>query len=394
MSKNRSLFACLGLGLAVLSLIACSQTTTPEPPNMIAHLSTETIVPISPGSPTPTRSATPRKTRVPVNAATEQSQKREARHTFTPSPAPTATSKPTYTPTPKPVPPLVAHEWTTEPILLRFGQIGGDGADPLDYSLPSLILYSDGRLIFRQWEKSNQDDLRVKLWEVDLSRQEICALLNTIDQTGFFDYDPSTYLPEGTYLPFEGASNTVIEVHAWRSKQISLNGLWVFLGDEPSMAGAIVFGDPSHGTMPYIPAALQNTYKVLSHFKPDNATTYQPNRLAIRIGYPEVYAHGVSWPLTSTELIDLYNRSNSGQDLVITKGAESAAIYQVFDNTMDGRMFEDGTHTFFVAVRPLLPYERISFNYSYNPIDAPADFKKPMNCEPADGVLPVPEADT
>ncbi len=339
--------------------------------------------------PTATNTLTPRPTLKPVGYLTQRAEFREDSYALIPTNTFTPTPIHTSTPTPKPVPPLKAHEWTTDPVLLRFGQVGGDGADPFDYTLPSLILYSDGRLIYRKKEISNED-IRTELWQVILDRQQICSLLNTIDQTGFFDYEPSSYLPEGAYLPFDGASDTVIEVHAWRSKRISLNGLWVFLDDEPSMAAAIVFGDPTYGTMPYIPAALRNTYKVLSHFKPDNATTYEPNRLAIRIGYPEAYVHGGPWPLTSTHLIDLYNRSSSDQNLAITKGAESAAIYQVFDNTMNGRIFEDDAHTFFVIVRPLLPYERTSFDYFFNPIDAPADFKKPMNCEPADGILPIP----
>jgi hypothetical protein len=37
--------------------------------------------------------------------------------------------------------------------------------------------------------------------------------------------------------------------------------------------------------MPYIPSALRDTYKLLTHFKVDGGTSYQPNRLAIRIDY-------------------------------------------------------------------------------------------------------------
>ncbi len=384
MSKDSSLLACLGFSLIILPLVACSQTTTSEPPNMIAHLPTGTTVRISTESPTPTRSVKPRKTRVPVNAATEQSQELEERYTLTPSPTPTPT------PTTTPVPPLVAHEWTTEPILLRFGQIGGDGADPLDYTLPSLTLYSDGRLFFRQWENLNQDDLRVKLWEAVLSRQEMCALLNAIDQTGFLDYDSSTYLPEGEYLPFDGASDTVIEVDSWRSRHISLNGLWVFLNDEPSMARGIVFGGSDYGTLPYIPAALRNVYRLLTHYRPENVYLYQPHRLALRLVQPELYYSSTPWPLKSPKLSELYKRSNAGQDFVITMGAETAAIFEVFDNSMDANTFDENTDQYFVAMRPLLPYESLSSDYAFSPVNAPAEFRRPMHCEPSDGVLSTP----
>ena len=360
-------------------------------------LPTSTIVaqqspPTTTSTPRPTITKTPtsRPTLKPVNDLTRQAEFREGFYTLTPTHTPPPTPTQTPTPTPEPVPPLIAHEWTSDPILIRFGQVGGDGADPLDFSLPSLILYSDGTLIYRKWKVASGDDVQVELWQVDLDRQQMCALLNAIDQTGFFDYDPSTYLPKGQYLPFDGASNTVIEVNAWRSKRISLNGLWVFLNDEPSAAGAIAFGDPNYGTIPYIPTALRNTYELLVQFKPGNAMLYHPNRLAIRIGYSSGYHHGELWPLTSLQLIDLYNRSNSGDNLVIVKGNESAVIYRVFENTMDARIFEDATHTFVVAVRPLLPYERPSFDYAYNPIDTPSGFEKPMKCDPNDGLLHIP----
>lgn len=364
----------------------CNQTTV-TPIAAVQPLATNT----STSRPTPTKTSIPRSTVMLVGDPTLQAPSRLEFHTRTPSRTPTPTRTFTHTPTPKPVPPLIAHEWTTEPILLRFGQIGGDGADPLDYSLPSLILYSDGRLIFRQWEKSNEDDLPVKLWEVVLNRQEMCALLNTIDQTGFLDYDPSTYLPEGQYLPFDGASDTVIEVNSWRSKQVSLNGLWVFLNGEPSMAGAIVFGDPDYGTLPYIPGALRNTYRLLTHYKPKNVHLYQPRRLALRIEQMDEWSSfGDIWPLTSPTLSDLYKRSSSGQDIVITTGAETTAIYQVFGNSMGAKVFDENTHRYIVAARPLLPYERLGSDYAFSSVNAPTEFKRPMSCEPSDGTLAIP----
>ncbi len=215
---------------AMVQLLSPTDTSTSQP------IATNTSTP----QPTATMTLKPRPTLKPVGELTQQAEARADFYTLTPTRTPTPTPTVTPTPTPLPVAPLVAHDWTTEPVLLRFGQIGGDGADPLDYSLPSLILYSDGTLIYRQWAESSDGAGRLQLWQVDLDRQKICALLNTIDQAGFFDYDPKTYVPEGQYLSFDGSSSTVIEVNAWRSKHISLYGLWVFLNDEPSMARAIV----------------------------------------------------------------------------------------------------------------------------------------------------------
>ena len=363
---------------AMVQLSSPTDTSTSQP------IATNTSTP----QPTATTTLKPRPTLKPVGELTQQAEARADFYTLTPSRTPTPTPTVTPTPTPIPVAPLVAHEWTTEPILLRFGQIGGDGADPLNYSLPSLILYSAGTLIYRKWEEGDDGGNRLKLWQVDLDRRQICSLLNAIDQTGFFNYDPSTYLPPGQYLSFDGGSSTVIAVNAWRSKHISLDGLWFYLRDEPSMASSIVFGGP--GVMPYIPATLRDTYKLLTHFKVDGGTSYEPNRLAIRIDYAGGYVEKRLWPLTSVNMLDLYTRSNSGHDVVITRGEESTVIYHAFGDALASGNFRDDTHVFWVTIRPLLPYEQPNFEYAYNPINAPDDFRKPLSCDPSDGVLPAP----
>jgi hypothetical protein len=356
--------------IAVLSS-GCNQATAT--PTVVV----QQLPPTSTSTPRPTATKTPTPRSFFTNARTRIA-----------SLTPTQTVIPTLTPTPKPVPTLVAHEWTTDPILLRFGEVDGDGAFLFESSLPSLILYSDGTLIYKEWQRVSSDDIRIKLWQVNLSRQQICSLLNSIDQTDFFNYDPSTYLPKGKYLPFDGASDTAIEVYAWQSKQISIYGLSIYLDDKSSVADALVYSGSA--TKPYIPAALRETYKLLTHFRPDGATTYQPNRLAIRINDPAIYTRGQSWPLTSTKIIDLYNRSDSGRNLVIATGPESTAIYEVFDNSFGDKVFDAAPHFFLVTVRPLLPYEQPEFKHSYNPIDTPPDLRRPMSCAPNDGILPIP----
>jgi hypothetical protein len=89
-------------------------------------------------------------------------------------------------------------------------------------------------------------------------------------------------------------------------------------------------------------------------------------------------------------MLDLYNRSNSGRDLVITHGAESATIYHAFADALIYGNFRDDAHVFWITIRPLLPYEQPNFEYSYNPIKSPDDFRQPISCDPSDGVLPVP----
>lgn len=84
-----------------------------------------------------------------------------------------------------------------------------------------LVLYADGLFIRSRWFVSN----RYEMYGRQLAHQEICALLNTLDQVGFLDYDHSVYMD-----PMDGAGSTIIYVNAWKLNLASGQFLrdWVY----------------------------------------------------------------------------------------------------------------------------------------------------------------------
>jgi len=168
----------------------------------------------------------------------------------------------TTTPTPQ----LTAHPWIPEAVLIELGESGGDGN--FGPYIPDLILYADGNLIFQ-----SSGGLRRK----QLERQEICALLNTVEQSGFFDYDSAKddYSVDGA--PFIGGAVTRLQVNAWRSKQIALAELAIILEDPGSLAAWDACPDCSDA--PTIPSSLRDVYQLLKHYRPGEARPYQPSRI-------------------------------------------------------------------------------------------------------------------
>lgn len=335
---------------------------------------------------TPRSSATPRvpqPTRTPGPSATPQ------------PPLPTRTPTPTasVTPTSSPVPPLVAHTWQAEPVLLQYKIYGGDGCCPHP-GPPRLILYADGRLFQTIGTRIN-DEYRTQVLVQQLSPTNVCAILNTIDQTGFFDYDPATYVsPDSEYLPTDGASFWDITVNAWQTKTVSLYALGFFIAEEANWSETC----PGCPRLPPIPPSLRNTYHLLHDYDLAQSEIYQPEQLALRIEDAGPGTFGELWPLAQPTLSDLYARfvesSAAGQELVV-EGAEAQTLYQVFQQSMDrsGLPFHDGTHEYRVYLRPLLPYEAPTAPDAYHSVIPSANFENPtptLQCTPADGVLPIP----
>jgi hypothetical protein len=377
----------------------CGQTTV-TPVTVVQQLATNT----STSRPTPTKTLTPRSTVMLVGDPTLQAASRLEFHTRTPSRTPTITRTFTRTPTPEPVASLVAHKWTTGPVLLQFGGFGGDGGPELPRALHKYVLYADGRLILSRWNwDSSSWPLQGEILEHRLSRHEICALLNTIDQTGFFDYDPSAYLPEGQWFPFDGSSTTIIEVNAWRKKEVSLYGLWHFVDQNPPLTWSVVDCEYC-APPPFITLALSQTYRLLSQYRPEKFTPYTPERLGVWIELNEqpVTDADQLWPLESPSLSKIYARSIDKGEMyghsVVVNGEDAVRVYQMFDNTLfdsfeSDRIFVEDGRKYSVFVRPLFPYEvmpdyRGEAGRIPDPsIPAPAIT---LACTPKDGTLPIP----
>jgi hypothetical protein len=292
----------------------------------------------------------------------------------------THTTMPTPTYTPIPIPSLDTHQWEPVPVLILLDSTGGDGSSPYPFP-PQLILYANGALFVTHWRDSWQ------LWSTTLDQPQICALLNTIEQTGFFTYDPSTYGVTQRSAPVDGSPIYHIEVNAWQSNQVDLYGLAYFIrefGDEKPLPTSC----PSCPPYPVIPTSLRDTYLLLSEYSPDEMEVHQPSRLGIWIGSSsEAVKEATTWPLKTPRLADLYSQSTTkeswAEPSAILEGEDAEIIYLLFEQSIEpfGLRLTEGEHTYEVFARPLFPDEFT---------DEPQTSVPTLQCQPSDGILAIP----
>ncbi len=283
-----------------------------------------------------------------------------------PTPAPSPTAIPMLTGTP--VPPLVAHEWSQSAPLITYGKaFGGLNWDRFDAVYPmDLTLLPSGDLYLLRTKENRQAD---EILTTTLSRQATCNLLNSIDQAGFFDYDPSSY---GRQSPMD-AGTTYISVHAWRANSVSLYDLYDVLDQETR-------NPPDRGIL----SAIRDTYHLLDRYQP-------PGPLhALELERLGVWLMGqgdndlTEWPLKSDPLAAVAptDRRVSGPPSMILTGANATQVYDAFHQRIlrHGMSFQEHGLLYAVFARPLLPNE---FNSSPLP-------KVSMSCSPLDGWIQAP----
>jgi hypothetical protein len=300
-----------------------------------------------------------------------------------------------------PVPPLTAHTWKANPVILlmiSYGAGGGDGGDPLSIygAQPSLIVYSDGQ-VFTYNEQG--------LVTVRLSPTELCALLNTIDQYGFFDYDSRTYLTEKQLeeqldkhlimMP----SGIRIDVNAWRTTEGSFYALREYT---KLMLQDFQSCPECKANAPTILPALWNTYWFLRRYNPPGLQVYQPEREAIwaveqRESQPEDHI----WPLKSPTLKQVYQQSLLGTapdyylgDSTVLSGDSAKTISAIANESVAkgeyDLWFTDGKDSYRVLERTLLPYqEPAPGQFSIDP--SISIRPTTLSCQPSDGVLAMPQ---
>lgn len=341
--------------LTFLMLFSCSQTTLPDADQL-------------PLTPTQRRTRTPR-----------------------PTLTATLTLVPTLTSTPQP--PLIAHEWFPEQVLILKDNRGWGGKFWLEFP-PDFVLYADGLLFIR-----DRDREKIRLLYKKLDRREICQNLNTLDQIGYLDFDPTTYDPKKSGSVILDAGADRITVNAWKSNRGDFYALGAFLYDELEH-GVYGLGDKT-----FIEPSLRNLYYFLEGYPTTDMEIFQPGRLVIWITKEEKESNeeyplkfGV-WPFESISLADLWTKSGSldyihWDHFVVLYGDQAKNVYSFFGEAFydaGAIVYEenpDGTKTqYLVFARPLLPYE-----YPQYPIPTPGtpkpNFK--LSCYPSDGVLPIP----
>jgi hypothetical protein len=291
-------------------------------------------------------------------------------------------SFPTFTPelVGTPIPPLTSHEWMPDSILVKIEAVGtGDGC--CIYSLPPfLILYADGTLIIR-----NDSDL---IQKTVLDRRRVCSVLNTIDQYGFLDYDPTTY----GVSPIGYPSRIRILVNAWKTKDIILEDLFGFIYDLFDLAEYGI-EEPE----PVILPALRDTFTFLINYQPEGLVSFEPNEQIVWIYEPwwmyepdaDVNEEEIpEWPLVSLELVDLFKDSKCGDSYmpIILEGEQLIEWREKIKNGpyKENDLFAE------VYSRPLLPGEIPpgcgNAQQAIFPIDIP-DPTQAMICNPEDGII-------
>jgi len=283
-----------------------------------------------------------------------------------------------------PQPTLIPHEWKPNPVLITYSQDSfGFCADICPPDSSPFILYGDGTLIIHG--PYNPDNGEWHYLYKKLNQSEVCRILNTIDQTGFFDFDPSTYSTSGV----TDSGNWRVEVYAWRNKDISLYGL----GDEVNFLNQ----DPSLSPSDTIkPSSVRNTFTLLYNFPLTGLDVYIPKLLGVWIwkssfGLPRTK----TWTVDNISLAKLYKKAGSLVDAlprpIYLDGKDAENIYAMFDNSnYYGEVTQNGVG-YGVYVRPVLPFEQISRDKSALVPDAKQIKLLPsLQCSPADGTMPIP----
>jgi hypothetical protein len=335
----------------------------------------------------------------------QPSQTRYPSRTPTPSltPFPTLTISPTSTLQP----PLTEHQWQPERVLISLEFTPGDGGG-FAPSYPSFILYADGNM-FKTGFLKIENEYRKQLLFKKLGRKEICQNLNTLDQIGFLDYDPSDYQFIGGYPSVQGGGSVYIRVSAWKPHNNIYHELGIYLNEE--MASSLnenrIDINDQRG-FPVISPALRNAYYFLSEYSAEGFEIYKPDRLAVwirpleqdSIDYVENNENPKEWARNAPSLasmfakIDYGNNDASFRYLVLT-GRDADVVYHFLNESFGADYYyelkNNGEKIYYVlSARPVLPYE-LPLDYT-SQIPAPGsvkpDFK--LTCYPSDGILPIP----
>lgn len=342
----------------------------------------------------PTQPLTPSKTFF-LTSTPRPTRTKSPSHT----PAPSLTLTPTVTPslTGTPQPSLTAHEWKPENLLFSMEWTNGDGCCEFPHP-PRIILYADGNMFLTRSIIVN-DISRYQVLSRQLSRQELCQNMNTLDQIGFLDYDPSTYV-FNSEPAVEGGGKTVIDVNAWKNVYGAFDSLGAYV-DLESWSG-------SGKGIPVILPALRNAYLLFHNYPEDGFIRHKSKDFGLWImpmySQDSLFIKGNllgEWPFDDMSIKSIMQDNNStiktGLEIQFLKISRDTAneIYDFVGGTFDDgdtvyEIQEDGTKKYFyVFIRPLLPFEEPSATESdFSARDTPRIIDV-LSCFPSDGVTPI-----
>jgi hypothetical protein len=271
----------------------------------------------------------------------------------------------------------------------------------MDSIQPSFALFADGRLFVKKYDDSTGYS---QIFTRQLSRQEICQHLNTLDQVGFLDYDPKTYQFVGGGPSVKGGPEVQIEVNAWKSHRHSYYEMSGYLKGTFDDVFGLDTSDPTG--RPIILPALRNAYYFFTDYPINRLQVYSPSQIFMRIadiGNSPDTVEFSKWPLSEPSLADLLERSTTSSPeewnrYILLDGSEAQRVYEAIGRYSInlGYFYEeiDGVRkNYYVLIHPLLPYESPKLeNGDLAQIPA-SGTEKPsftLTCYPSDGILPIP----
>lgn len=232
------------------------------------------------------------------------------------------------------------HTWKASPILVRLERIAGYTSYEYAWSLtPDLILYADGTLMGTNWQFSGANDIAT-VWQAHLSNSEMCGVLYTLENLGYFDYSVNEYeTPQVTDL-----SDTTLSVQAWRDNLINVYALsWYIANLDASQT-----------------SPLADAYQYLSSLQPENVTEYRPDRLALLVSETQQNATEVAaplWPYEEIKLAEVMTGADDYQQAeTFVEGTQAKDIYDHFAGYWS-QTFVENDKMYQVTIRPIFPLE-------------------------------------
>lgn len=333
-------------------------------------------------------------------------------------PIATNTFVPTLTPKPNPtsIPCEIKdtsfdHEWCPENVLIDFYISTGDGGSTVTVpDTPNLILYADGKMFVVHSEEKDDSYTRKILYK-QFDRKGVCQILNTFDQIGYLNYDPLDYQFVGRdkYGYVIGAGTVYLNINAWKFNTADYYALHLFLDErEKNYPEVIATPLAERVGWPAIDEKLANAFHFMQLFPVNDFVVYQPEKLGIwlvpldekYLEFQTPYFNLTEWDVDNVSLnqISENNISSDGfQDrYAILTGKQATETFSKLDNSLNTFLFfEEDTNGkrnyYFVASRPILPYETIGNTYRYEIPDPNAPKpSEPLGCNDNDGILPIP----
>jgi hypothetical protein len=258
---------------------------------------------------------------------------------------------------------------TGKEILISHWIFGDTGQPtPQDYFgilLPKFILYTDGQLIWHEYEKG--------LLETTLSIEEMCTLMTDLKNTGIFTIEGDGFGEwfDPIYVDIPEAS--------WGWGDYGLSHL-ILINGYPSKKMLI-----ENSYQEYLIPEVREMFDIFLNFQPKNLEPYRSDRylLYIKKGeelvdlYGDSKAKAVLWSKALPKLKDLMGKKDE-LEMELTK-EQVELLLPLFTKVPSPVLFEQNETKYSIILRPLLPFETTGNLSALN--DELVEFSLPFTCK-------------